>query len=147
MIDIDVKLSGDMMGALDGFAKDVEDKVIFSGVAAMARVIYDEVKMNAHQRTVSGNPREKGRAPGTLESAVYRVYSPEKSSQGVKTYKVSVNKSKAPHWYLVEYGTSRAPAHPYIRPAADHIPQAIKAGQARMSERIDEVIAEKGGGS
>jgi HK97 gp10 family phage protein len=146
MINIDIALSGDMMGALDGFAKDVEDKVVMAGVAAMGRVVYDEVKLNAHKLTISGNPREKGRAPGTLESAIYRVYSPERSSPGVKVYKVSVNKTKAPHWFLLEFGWSRAPAHPYIRPAMSKIPDAIRAGQSRMSDRIDELIAEKAGG-
>jgi HK97 gp10 family phage protein len=54
-------------------------------------------------------------------------------------YRVSWNKKKAPHGHLIEFGTSRTPAYPFIRPAFDHIGRAIKAGQERMSERLGEV--------
>jgi HK97 gp10 family phage protein len=127
---IDVKLAGDLEGSLDRFEKAVQEKVLFSGVAAMAQVVYDEAKGNA----------ERNKKSGLLHSAIYRVYSPEKSGDAVKTYRVSWNKKKAPHGHLIEFGTSRAPAYPFIRPAFDHIGRAIKAGQERMSERLGEVI-------
>ena len=31
----------------------------------------------------------------------------------------AVDRKKAPHAHLVEFGTSRAPAHPYFRPAVE----------------------------
>lgn len=140
MIDIGVNLSGDIMSGLDNFEKAIKEQVILSGVAAMGKVIYDEVKLNTSGARKTGRPLDPpGVKTGTLDRAIYRVYSPEASSDGRKVYKVSVNKSKAPHWYLVEFGSSRAPAHPYIRPAAAKIPEAIKAGQLRMTERMDEI--------
>lgn len=140
MIDIGVNLSGDIMSGLDNFEKAIKEQVILSGVAAMGKVIYDEVKLNTSGARKTGRPLDPpGVKTGTLDRAIYRVYSPESSSDGRKVYKVSVNKRKAPHWYLVEFGSSRAPAHPYIRPAAAKIPEAIKAGQLRMTERMDEI--------
>jgi HK97 gp10 family phage protein len=138
MVEINTNLSGDITAGLDKFEAKIKGDVILSGVAAMARVIYDEVKLNASARTTSGNRREKGRPPGTLEKAIYRVFSPEDSKDGTKVYKVSVNKTKAPHWWLVEFGSSRAPAYPYIRPAFSRIHDAIKAGNERMRERLAE---------
>ena len=131
MIDVELKLSGDVLPGLDKWAKKIEDQVVLSGVAAMALVIYDEVKLNTSG--ARGSPK---RATGTLHDAVYRVYVPERSRSGQQVYKVSVNKRKAPHWYLIEYGTVRSPAYPYIRPAWGRIGQAIEAGKARMAERM-----------
>ena len=127
-ISIDSALTENLTDALSAFEKKIQGKVLISGVAAMARVIYDEVKINA----------EKHRKTGLLVSAVYRVYSPEKSGETRKTYRISVNKGKAPHWHFLEYGTSKEPARPFIRPAFDHMGSAIKAGQARMTEKLDE---------
>jgi HK97 gp10 family phage protein len=138
VIDVDVKLSGDLISGLDTWAKKIQDEVVLSGVAAMARVIYDEVKLNtsgARGTGAPGAPPKKG-PTGNLHDAIYRVYVPERSRGGEQVYKVSVNKSKAPHWHLIEYGTVRAAAHPYIRPAWGKIGAAIEAGKRRMSERM-----------
>lgn len=130
MIDLSVNVQlGNLEGALDKFEARLKESVVISGVAAAAKVIYDEVKLNT-------SPPRMGRKTGKLHDAVYRVYSPERSDENTKVYKVSVNKTKAPHWFLLEYGTSRAPAHPYIRPAADHMGEAVRAGLERMRERI-----------
>jgi HK97 gp10 family phage protein len=105
---------------------------LFSGVAAMAKVTYDEVRANA----------AKNKKTGLLQSAIYRVYSPEKSTDDQKTYRVSWNKKKAPHGHLIEWGTSRAPAFPFVRPAFDHIQAAIDAGRARMAQRLADGVLE-----
>lgn len=139
MINIDVNFSGDVEAALDKWGKDIQGKVVLAGVAAAAKVIYQEVKANAHRRTISGIPREKGRAPGTLENAVYRVFAKDKSTAETKVYHVSVNKRKAPHWSLIEFGTSRAPAYPYLRPAFDHMKEAVAAGERRMAQKMKEI--------
>jgi HK97 gp10 family phage protein len=126
MINFETKLTGDLSAQIDRFERKVQDEVLMSGVAAMAKVMYDEARFNA----------EKHRKSGKLQDAIYRVFSPEKSSYATKTYRISWNKSKAPHGHLIEFGTSRAPAYPFIRPAFDRINEAIKAGQARMAERM-----------
>jgi HK97 gp10 family phage protein len=111
---------------LDRFEAMIKEKVLMSGVAAMAKVEYDEVKRNAlkHKQT------------GLLYDNVYRAYLPEKSSDTVKTYAISVRKGRAPHWHFLEYGTSREVAKPFIRPAFDHIQEAIEAGKERMRQRL-----------
>lgn len=129
MIGISSNLSGDLSGDLDKFAKDVREKVLFSGVAAMASVIYEAARTNA----------EANKKTGLLQSSIYRVYSPEKSTDESKMYRISWNKRTAPHGHLIEFGTSRAPAYPFMRPAFDRVNEAIEAGKASMAKRMDEL--------
>lgn len=131
MLNIETKLTGNLAADLDKFMQEVNGSIIWSGAAAMARVLYEEVKLNA-------SPPRMGKKTGNLESSIYRVYSPEKSSEVVKTYRISYNHVKAPHGHLLEFGSSRAPAHPFVRPAWDHVQQAIKAGKDRMAERLSD---------
>lgn len=59
---------------------------------------------------------------GTLKNSIYHVYSKDNSTDGKRaTYHISWNYKKAPHGFMVEYGTSRAPAHPFLRPAYDAV--------------------------
>ena len=125
MIDIESKLTGDVSHGLDKLAEKIQEKVLFSGVAAMAKVIYEAVLPNVPVKS------------GLLKSAIYRVYSPERSTGQRKTYRVSWNKKKAPHGHLVEFGTSRAPAHPFIRPAFDRVNEAIREGKAIMAQEMN----------
>jgi HK97 gp10 family phage protein len=131
VVEIDAKVSGSVDADLSRFEKRIKDAVIFSGAAAMARLIYEEVLLNV-------SPPRKRVVTGNLRDSIYRVYSPERSSEGEKTYRVSYNHKKAPHGHLVEFGTSRAPAKPFIRPALSRLSDAIKAGNARMTERLKE---------
>jgi len=129
MIGIGSKLTGDLAGSLDKFTKDVREKVLFAGAAAMGKVIYDEVVSNAGAN----------KKTGLLQSAIYRVYSPEKSKDDSKLYRISWNKKKAPHGHLIEFGTSRAPAYSFVRPAFDHMDAAIASGKASMATKIGEL--------
>lgn len=123
-------LKGNIPEGLKAFEKKVAESVIFTGVAAGARVLYEEVKRNA-------SPPRMGEKTGKLQNSIYRVYSPERSPDGVKTYRVSWNKSKAPHGHLLEFGTSRMPAKPFVRPAFDRMGEAIAAGKKAMERRLD----------
>jgi HK97 gp10 family phage protein len=126
VVEIGTSLTGDVGAGLDKLEAKVKQQVLFSGVAAMALVFYNEVKLNASRH----------RKSGTLVDAIYRVYSPESSTDATKVYKVSVNKKKAPHWHFLEFGTSRMTAKPYIRPAISRRHDAIRAGMKRMAERM-----------
>lgn len=130
MLQIESKLTGDIESGLDAFSANVSEKVLFSGVAAMAKVMYDEVLLNVPVKT------------GLLKSAIYRVYSPEKSTETSKLYRISWNKKKAPHGHLIESGSSRAPAHPFIRPAFDKIESAIEEGKTQMAKSLSEIGSE-----
>ena len=58
--------------------------------------------------------------PGNLRDSIYQVYSKDKSIEGVKaTYHIAWNHRKAPYGFMVEFGTPRAPASPFLRPAYD----------------------------
>ena len=129
MIETGFTFNGDLDKALQKFAEDVQEKVLIAGTAAAAKVLYQEARAQA----------EKNKKTGLLQSAIYRVYAADRSTKTVKTYRISWNKKKAPHGHLIEFGTSRAPAFPFIRPAFDRVIDAIEAGKARMSERLDEV--------
>jgi HK97 gp10 family phage protein len=129
MIELDTKLSGDFTSGLDKLEAKVRGEVLLSGVAAMAKVIYDEVLSNT-------SPPRMGRVTGTLHDSVYRAFSPERSTQETKIYHVSVNKRKAPHWHLLEYGTSRMSARPYLRPALSRMGDAVDAGMKRLKDRL-----------
>lgn len=120
---IETRLTGNL--DLARFEKQVQEKVLFSGVAAMAQVLYDEARTRVPVKT------------GLLQSHIYRAYSPERSSDTSKTYRISWNRRLAPHGHLIEFGTSRMAARPFIRPAFDRVEDAIKAGQRRMAERME----------
>lgn len=128
---VDARITSDLDDVLAKFEGTVQEKVLVSGAAGMARVIYDEVKLNAA-------PPRLGRKTGNLERSIYRAFSPERSTAESKVYRISWNKRTAPHGHLVEFGTARAPAHPFLRPALDHMEQAIKEGRARMAARLKE---------
>lgn len=63
---------------------------------------------------------------GNLRDSIYQYYNKRASTPGKAVYSISWNHQKAPYGYMVEYGTSRAPAHPFLRPSYD-----AAAGRAR----------------
>lgn len=143
MIDVETKLTGDIIEGLDKLEAKIQGSVVLSGAAAMARVIYDEVKLKA---PTLGRPsffygqNQKYPLPAdALKNAIYRVYSREASTEATKVYKVAWNHKKAPHGFMVEFGTSRAPAHPFLRPALSRMQEAISAGMDRIKERMKEI--------
>jgi len=150
MINVNARLSGDFSQALANFEKQIQEKVTIAGVAAMAKVVYDAARSNADAMKSEKEHYFYGTSfaktgqrylfqPGALRDSIYRVYSPEKSEDTKKTYRVSWNDRKAPYGHMVEYGTSRASAHPFLRPAFDHIGEAVNAGKARMAEKLSEI--------
>lgn len=122
------ELKGDLAGALDRMVATKAENVIYSGAAAMARVVYEEVKENT--RGVRANT--PGIVTGNLHESIYWAKDDGLSSPLRAVYNISWNKSKAPHGHLLEFGTSRMPALPFVRPAASRLPEALKAGQVRM---------------
>jgi HK97 gp10 family phage protein len=74
--------------------------------------------------------------PGNLQAAVYQAFAKERSTRKEQVYNVSWNRKKAPYGHMVEYGTSRAPAHPFILPAAAFEPMAIDAMEAKWDTEM-----------
>ncbi|WP_225783334.1 HK97-gp10 family putative phage morphogenesis protein [Xenophilus sp. Marseille-Q4582] len=56
-------------------------------------------------------------APGSLRDAIYQAFSKDNSRDGVAEYHIAWNHQKVPYGFMVEYGTSRAAAQPFMRPA------------------------------
>lgn len=112
------KVSGDWEAGLDKVALLLKSDVAHAGAQAMAQVVYDAAKENA---PVADKPHKlKGgrySVPGALKGSIYQVYSKRKSVRSRVEFHVSWNRIKAPHGHLVEFGTSRAPAHPFLYPA------------------------------
>ena len=144
MIDVGVNLTGDFTSALDALETKVKGQVLVSGTAAMAKVIYERAKANApiSERThffIGRNKTKYGPyTPGSLQRAIYRTYVKERSSDNRAVYVVRWRTQKppagVPYGFMVEYGTSRIPPNPFLRKALSEMGEAIKAGQARMSE-------------
>lgn len=109
------------------------------------QVIYDQARLNAPVSDgahffYGKNSKKTGVRyffkPGNLRDSIYQVYSKSNSSASRATYHVSWNHTKAPYGFMVEFGTSRAAAHPFLGPAI-----TAKSGDAR--EAVRRVFLEK----
>lgn len=131
---ISFKLEGDLEGALDRYGAKVAEDLAYTGAAAMARVIYNEVQHNASgAKEGAGGP---GVVTGTLASSIYWAKDKSASTAQHAEYDISWNKTTAPHGHLVEFGTARAPAYPFVRPALSRMSDAIRAGLSAMRRRL-----------
>ncbi|WP_250501969.1 HK97 gp10 family phage protein [Caballeronia sp. AZ7_KS35] len=136
----------------DQLGDEVEEAARPAAQAA-AQVLYDAVMLNV---------ASLGRVTGNLAQSIYQVYSKDESGPARATYHVSWNHRKAPHGWLVEnghfqkyavylgkdgkwYTNKKAPlpepkhvaARPFVRPAQALFPQAMKAAEAELLERIN----------
>jgi HK97 gp10 family phage protein len=145
---IDAKLVGDVELDLSKFEQVIKDKVLFSGAATMASVLANEARHLAPTSTeehyfYGSSFRKTGQKylfqPGNLKRSIYWAHAAKQSTDDRKTYRISWNRTKAPYGYMVEFGTSRASAHPFLRPAFGRVNEAIAQGQARMAQRLKEV--------
>jgi len=79
--------------------------------------------------------------PGSLRNAIYQVYSKDNSSKLRATYHIAWNHQKVPYGFMVEYGTSRAPAHPFLRPAyAARKEFALEVARAHLVKDVKKVL-------
>lgn len=134
---VEVKLTGDIARQLDAYQKHIQEEIIRPAAQAGAQVFYDEIKV----RVPVGKPRKyKGKqiSGGTLKAAIYQVFSKKESSDTKKVYHLSWNHQKAPHGHLIEFGTVRAPAYPFIRPSFEAKKDAaIRAVLDELRVRLD----------
>jgi len=116
---------------LENAARATSEAALRKGALAGTFVFYQEIKVLAmpHYRT------------GTLENAIKTTYVPEESVAGeIATYSVFINQDA---WYarLLEFGTSKMAAKPFIRPAYEA--KRPEAGKA-VSDKIQEVVSNGG---
>lgn len=109
---------------------------------AGAQIIYERARINvpvskeAH-KFYGRNQVYGPYNPGNLRNAIYQVFSKSKSFKDVSTYHISWNKDQAPYGYMVELGTSRAPAQSFIgRSVAETRAQVREAIKVRYLEEV-----------
>lgn len=91
----------------------------------------------------------KGYAPvqtGLLRDSIYLAFKDGLSNDSKVVYSVSWNSREAPHGHLLEFGTYKSPAYPFLRPAFDHAPRAQAAMMERGRVRAAELLAEMNSG-
>ena len=139
---IDIKLDMTAITAQLDKIKHAAEEAIRPAAQAGAQVYYNEVKQRAKRggevRHLKGG---RTRPAGLLASAIYQVYSKDSSGKEQATYHISWNKKKAPHGHLVEFGTSRAPKKPFLRPAFDSVHGAAESAvNAEMQKRLKDAL-------
>jgi HK97 gp10 family phage protein len=131
--------------ALDKLQADAGEHVR-AAARAGAQVLYEEAKLRAPVSKGAhyfyGTHQKYLFSAGTLRDSIYQVYSEDNSTQGVKaTYHISWNHRKAPYGFMVEFGTSRAPAHPFIRPAFDAAKsESLQAASNEFTQRMTKTL-------
>lgn len=110
-----------LMGSME--PKEVK-KVLLEG----ARIIRDDAKKRVRKKT------------GTLRKAI-RAKAFRNSHKTTPGAFAAVDRKKAPHGHLVEFGTVNAPPHPYMRPAAvatkGQVTTVVKKG---LADGIDAIV-------
>lgn len=157
---VDARAGGQIETPIADQIKDLSEavrtKMLRSIVHAGAEVLYDELKTRAPTGPT-----------GNLKAAIYQFHDNKDSRPGREVYLAGVNKRKAPHWHMVEYGhrypykvifskgkwktlknvPSNDPrairgARPYLRPSWDaRSRDAIDAMRARAALRFKEFAA------
>jgi len=118
------------MSNLNAQLAEFEAKVgaaIHPAARAGAKVLYDAVKVNAPRSEKAHFTKGKKQAyqPGNLQAAIYYAFNDKTSVPGKHvSFSVSWNKKKAFYGAFVEWGTSKMPAHPFLRQAYDSFEQA-----------------------
>lgn len=80
--------------------------------------------------------------PGNLRDSIYQAFSKDQSIEAPEgyskaTYHISWNHQDAPYGFMVEFGTSRAAAHPFLRPAYDSAGRdALEDAQVEFTKRM-----------
>lgn len=86
-----VNISGLEVG-LKKLEKDIREKVMRSGAYAGINVFYEGMRVAVPV------------SEGTLFASIYQWHDDKLSNQNRHVYKAGPNKSKAAHWYFIEYG-------------------------------------------
>ncbi|MDD0814282.1 HK97 gp10 family phage protein [Curvibacter sp. HBC28] len=148
MISIDFDF-GKISSKLDGITKASKES-LRPAAQAGAEVFYVEARQRAPKSEADhyfyGKRSKKTGVrylfkPGNLQRSIYQYYNKRQSSPDKAVYSISWNHREAPYGAMVEYGTSRAPAHPFLRPAYDAVAdRARQAVVGRMQDGLRKAI-------
>lgn len=134
----------ELESALTQIAKDAGE-FVRPAAAAGASVLYSEAKervpVSEKGHWFYGTHSKYYFDAGTLKNSIYYTFSKDNSQEGRATYHVAWNHQKAPYGFMVEYGTSRAPAHPFLRPAYDAVNNlALTVAKDKFAELMEAAI-------
>lgn len=139
-----------LQARLEAKARAARDNVRKAAQAG-AQVYYDEVRARvpvskaghwfygtSARDAAPGSKRAKAYwyDAGALRKAIYQVYANDHSTPTHALYSISWRKRGAdsvPYGYMVEFGTSRSPGRPFLRPAYEAVHQ-------RAVETVSQVI-------
>lgn len=114
----------------------VSESTLRQAAVAGARVIQQEVKLRAPIGPYPHVRSGKLYRAGTLQKNILVFHDEEASAgAGVQVYSMFIGKD-AFYARMVEYGSSRAPAHPFIRPA-------FEAKKKAIAQAVNDVIQAK----
>lgn len=141
---ITIDLAG-FRAALDG-QKEKIHSAARPAAQAGAQVIYEAARINApvsdkahffYGKSYKKTGQKYGPfSAGNLRNSIYQVYS-DKSTPTKAVYHVAPNLLKAPYAAMVEFGTSRSPAHSYMGKAlAEKSGAALQAMQATFIKKV-----------
>lgn len=129
---------GEIKAKLEDLREEFRDKALHRGVAAAARLVRNAARARVPVRT--GLLRNalrygKDRQASLPGKAVYNVFVSPKI-QGPPRGKKQ-KRSWAFYWRFVEFGTSKMPARPFLRPAiAENREAALNAMKAAWEKAI-----------
>ncbi len=150
---------GGMFARLDQLPGAIQAKAIRPAAQAGAQVLYDEVRARVpvsrkghwfYGTTARDAPKGQKKQhaywfdAGSLRKAIYQKHVPEQAVDGIHVYHISWRKTgpdAVPYGFMVEYGTARSPAHPFLRSAYEAKKQAaLDAADKVLGQKLDEVL-------
>lgn len=135
---------GALLDKMDRIAKATQENARVSAKAG-ADVLYQEVldRVPVSKKEHSTKGKKQTYQPGNLKRAIYRAYMDKDSGNGVAKYRISWNKTDAFYGLFVEneYGNSKRPATPFLRPAYDaKESEAVRAANKAFLDGLRKVI-------
>ena len=150
---------GGVLDMLDKLPAEIHSKAIRPAAQAGAQVLYDEVRArvpvsreghlfygSAAKSAPKGQKKQHAYwfNSGSLRKAIYQKHVPEKAVDGTHVYHISWRKTgpdAVPYGFMVEYGTARSPARPFLRPAYEAKKQAaLDAAEEVLGQKLNEVL-------
>lgn len=127
---VSLAFKGDFAKDLERFVDNTQNKLVFTGLAAAARLLYEEAQLQVPVKT------------GLLRDNIFRAYSPKSSTREREVYHVTwrYGKGNANHGNLVEFGTSKQPPNPFMRRTSQRMGDALSQGLAAMTNKFDEAV-------
>ncbi len=148
---------GDINRMLEHLGNGLE-KALRPAAQAAAQVLYDEARARVpvssqghwfYGTSAKAAPKGKKRSKaywfeaGSLRNSIYQKHVPEQSNVVIQVYTISwryKRDGRVPYGFMVEYGTSRSPGRPFIRPAYDaKSAYALKKAEEVLFKRLKEL--------